>query len=154
MRTGGEVGQAGGVDAAVTLLDSPPPLAEYLALRRESGLSPKRADQGAPALAHSWAWRRAVDGDGRSVAMGRIVGDGGWYFLVADMATLPAYQRQGLGRRILTSLLDEIRERAPDGAYVTLLADPPGQRLYRSLGFTEPQNGSTTMHLVLGDAQP
>ncbi len=127
-----------------------PSLDDYLELRRASGLTPKRPDQGAPALANSWAWRRVVDADGRAVAMGRVVGDGGWYFLVADMATLPSHQRRGLGRRILEDLLAEIREKAPEGAYVTLLADPPGHALYRSLGFTEPTNGSVTMHQLLG----
>ncbi len=126
-----------------------PDLDDYLLLREVSGLSPKTPDQGLPALANSWAWRRAVTGDGRTVAMGRVVGDGGWYFLVADMATHPDFQRQGIGRRILESLLDEIRDRAPRGAYVTLLADPPGQPLYRKLGFTDPEDGSTTMHQVL-----
>lgn len=126
-----------------------PSLDDYLELRRASGLTPKRSDQGAPALANSWAWRRIVDATGRSIAMGRVIGDGGWYFLIADMATLPEYQRHGLGRRILEDLLAEIRAKAPEGAYVTLLADPPGQALYRSLGFTEPTTGSVTMHLVL-----
>lgn len=127
-----------------------PSLDDYLELRRAAGLTPKRPDQGAPALANSWAWRRIVDADGRSVAMGRVVGDGGWYFLIADMATLPSHQRRGLGRRILEDLLAEIRGKAPEGAYVTLLADPPGQALYRSLGFTEPATGSVTMHRLLG----
>ncbi|MFZ8757169.1 GNAT family N-acetyltransferase [Microbacterium sp. HMH0099] len=127
----------------------PPTLEDYLDLRRLSGLTPKRPDQGAPALTNSWAWRRIVDATGRSVAMGRVVGDGGWYFLVADMATLPDFQRRGLGRRILEGLLAEIREKAPEGAYVTLLADPPGQALYRSLGFSEPTSGSVTMHLLM-----
>ena len=127
-----------------------PSLDDYLELRRASGLTPKRPDQGAPALANSWAWRRVVDADGRAVAMGRVVGDGGWYFLVADMATLPSHQRRGLGRRILEDLLAEIREKAPEGAYVTLLADPPGHALYRSLGFTEPTSGYVTMHQLLG----
>lgn len=126
-----------------------PTLEDYLELRRGSGLTPKRPEQGAPALSNSWAWRRITDATGRSVAMGRVVGDGGWYFLVADMATLPAYQRRGLGRRILVDLLAEIRAKAPAGAYVTLLADPPGQALYRSLGFTEPSTGSVTMHRLL-----
>jgi GNAT superfamily N-acetyltransferase len=126
-----------------------PSLDDYLELRRESGLTPKRPEQGAPALVNSWAWRRIVDATGRSVAMGRVVGDGGWYFLVADMATLPSHQRRGLGRRILEDLLAEIRAKAPEGAYVTLLADPPGQALYRSLGFEQPTNGSVTMHMLL-----
>ncbi|SDC53439.1 GNAT family N-acetyltransferase [Microbacterium enclense] len=105
-----------------------PSLDDYLELRRASGLTPKRPDQGAPALTNSWTWRRITDATGRSVAMGRVVGDGGWYFPIADMATRPSHQRRGLGRRILEDLLAEIRAKAPEGAYVTLLADPPGQR--------------------------
>ena len=140
-----------------------PTLEDYLALRKESGLTPKRPDQGEPALANTWAWCRAVlaggsddDGDsggsgtsGRSVAMGRVIGDGGWYFLIADMATLPEHQRNGLGRHILDTLVEQIRTRAPQGAYITLLADLPGQRLYEQVGFTRPDNGSVTMHLLL-----
>lgn len=74
---------------------------------------------------------------GEAVAMGRIVGDGGWYFVVADMATLPDHQRRGLGRAILTALLEEVRAAAEPGAFVTLTADPPGRRLYESLGFED-----------------
>ena len=81
--------------------------------------------------------------------MGRIVGDGGWYFLIADMATLPEHQGKGLGSAVLDSLLDEIRTQAPQGAYVTLTADPPGRRLYESRGFSDVAPDRTGMHLVL-----
>jgi ribosomal protein S18 acetylase RimI-like enzyme len=91
-----------------------------------------------------------VDQDGVPVAMGRTIGDGGWYFHIADIATDPAHQRQGLGRRVVQWLLDDIRSRAPEGAYVTLVGDPPGQRLYRSLGF-EDVDPSLGMALILRD---
>lgn len=132
-----------------TLSTAPPTLDDYLALRERSGLSPKRADQAGPSLANSWAWRSVRTREGETVAMGRLVGDGGWYFLVADMATLPEHQRKGLGRAILADLLDQIRERAPEGAYVTLMADLPGQRLYEQLGFARPTNGSVTMSMEM-----
>jgi GNAT superfamily N-acetyltransferase len=128
-----------------TLVSEPPTLDDYLRLREVSGLTPKRAEQAGPALANSWAWRSVRTRLGETVAMGRVVGDGGWYFLVADMATLPDHQQRGLGRAVLTDLLDEIRDRAPDGAFVTLMADLPGQRLYEQLGFERPTNGSITM---------
>lgn len=132
-----------------TLSTAPPTLDDYLALRELSGLTPKRADQAGPSLANSWAWRSVRTREGETVAMGRLVGDGGWYFLVADMATLPEHQRKGLGRAILADLLDQIRERAPEGAYVTLMADLPGQRLYEQLGFARPTNGSVTMSMEM-----
>ncbi|WP_419707148.1 GNAT family N-acetyltransferase [Promicromonospora sp. NFX87] len=124
------------------LVDEPPTLDEYLELRRASGLSPKTPEQGAPALTGNWYFCHVRTGadhadPGRAVAMGRIIGDGGWYFHIADIATLPEFQRQGLGRMVMDRLLDEIRAKAPADPYVTLLADPPGRRLYESLGFVD-----------------
>lgn len=122
---------------------TPPTVEEYLRLRADSGLSPKTPEQAEAAIAGSWSFCRAIDETGASVAMGRILGDGGWYFHIADMATLPQHQRRGLGRRILETLVADIRHRAPAGAYITLLADPPGVPLYRSVGFipTTPTEG-------------
>jgi ribosomal protein S18 acetylase RimI-like enzyme len=120
-----------------SLVVGPPPLEDYLRLRRDSGLSPKEPEQGVGAITGSWSACHVVDEHGVPVAMGRTIGDGGWYFHIADIATDPAHQRRGLGRRVVEWLLSDIRDRAPAGAYVTLVGDPPGQRLYRSLGFDD-----------------
>lgn len=130
------------------LVPAPPPLDDYRRLRAESGLSPVTAEQAAGALANSWAFCHVRDpGSGEVVAMGRVLGDGGWYFHLADMATLPAHQGRGLGRRVLTWLLAEIDERAPANPYVTLMADGPGRPLYRSMGFVETAPHSLGMRL-------
>ena len=55
----------------------------------------------------------------------------------ADIATDPDHQRRGLGRAVMEDLIDRIERAAPPHPYITLLADPPGQRLYRSLGFID-----------------
>jgi ribosomal protein S18 acetylase RimI-like enzyme len=124
--------------AEYRLLDGPPPVDEYLSLRREAGLSPKTEPQARAALPGSWSACRIVDeADGSTVGMGRVIGDGGWYFHIVDMAVLPNHQRRGLGDIILTTLLDYIRTHAPEGAYVNLLADPPGRTLYSRHGFEE-----------------
>jgi ribosomal protein S18 acetylase RimI-like enzyme len=81
--------------------------------------------------------------------MGRVIGDGGWYFHIADMAVLPEHQRRGLGSAVLDHLLQQIRDRAPNGALVTLLADPPGRSLYARHGFVESSPGSVGMILLL-----
>ncbi|WFR68162.1 GNAT family N-acetyltransferase [Curtobacterium flaccumfaciens] len=125
------------MDASYSIVSGPPPLADYLRLRRESGLTPKNAEQGAGAIAGSWSACHVVDAAGTPVAMGRVIGDGGWYFHIADIATDPDHQRRGLGRAVVEWLIADIRSRAPEGAYVTLVGDPPGQRLYRSLGFDD-----------------
>jgi GNAT superfamily N-acetyltransferase len=120
------------------LVDGPPAVPDYLALRELSGLSPIRPDQAEAAVRGSWAAVHVVHEEtAATVGMGRVLGDGGWYFHVVDMAVLPGHQRRGIGDAVLTALLDAIRRGAPAGAYVNLLADPPGRRLYARHGFTE-----------------
>ena len=130
------------------LVNTAPSAEDYLHLRSAAGLTPRRLDQAVPALAGSWNAVHIVHApSGTTVAMGRVIGDGGWYFHVVDMAVLPEHQRRGLGDRVLTALMNAIRSEAPSGAYVNLLADLPGRRLYERHGFRE------TAPLSLGMAQ-
>lgn len=132
------------------LVLAPPPVPDYLRLRQEAGLLPKTEAQATAALPGSWAACHVVaEGGGEVVGMGRLLGDGGWYFHVVDMAVLPAHQRRGLGDAILGALLNRVREVAPPGAYVNLLTDPPGRRLYERHGFAETAPGSIGMALRL-----
>jgi ribosomal protein S18 acetylase RimI-like enzyme len=126
------------------LVAGAPDLVSYLRLRQVAGLTPKSPEQGIGALENSWSFRHVQSVDGEVVAMGRVIGDGGWYFVIADIATLPSHQRRGLGRRVLDSLLEDIAVRAPAGAYVSLLADEAGIPLYRAAGFS-PSRSSTAM---------
>ncbi|RLY94531.1 N-acetyltransferase [Kocuria tytonicola] len=121
-----------------TLLDGPPTVAEYMRLRRETGLSPTTEEQARAGIHGAWrAVRVRHEATGHVVGMGRVIGDGGWYFHVVDMAVLPAHQGQGLGGAVLEHLLTAIRTDAPPGAYVTLMADGPGQPLYARHGFAD-----------------
>ena len=65
------------------------------------------------------------------------------------MAVLPEHQRRGLGSAVLDHLLQEVRARAPQGAYVNLLADPPGRPLYAKHGFDETAPDAIGMGLLL-----
>jgi GNAT superfamily N-acetyltransferase len=100
-------------------------------------LTPRTEEQARLAIQGGWVACHVVhEPTGETVAMGRVIGDGGWYFHVVDMAVLPAHQRRGLGDRVLTWLLERIREQAPPDAWVSLMADPPGRKLYAKHGFT------------------
>jgi ribosomal protein S18 acetylase RimI-like enzyme len=127
------------------LVATAPAVDDYLRLRERSGLTPRTREQAMAALPGSWAACHVVH-----EPTGRAVGDGGWYFHVVDMAVLPEHQRRGLGDAVLRALLDQIRTRAPAGAYVNLLADPPGRRLYARHGFVDTAPGSVGMALLLG----
>ena len=120
------------------LIAEHPELEDYLALRKKAGLSQKSPEQGAAALTGSWFFCHVRDREThQAVAMGRVIGDGGWCFHIADMATLPEFQGKGLGRLVLDTLVAQIHELAPENPYITLIADPPGRRLYERAGFSE-----------------
>ncbi|KAI0437762.1 hypothetical protein F4803DRAFT_129825 [Xylaria telfairii] len=122
------------------LVEGYPLVEDYVHLRTASGLTPKNAEQARGAINGSWYGVYVAEeaAPTRAIAMGRIIGDGGWYFLIADMATLPEHQRKGLGNAIMTKLLARVRSQAPKGtAYVVLGADLPGRRLYAKHGFRD-----------------
>lgn len=136
---------------AYEIIESAPTVEDYRTVRSRAGLSPKSAAQAAGALAGSWRFvhvrHRAT---GQTVAMGRVLGDGGWYFHIADMAVLPEHQRQGLGRAVLDHLLRAIQDAAPDDPFITLLADPPGVRLYESMGF----RATESLGMAISSSEP
>ena len=135
------------------LVPGVPELDDYLRLRLEAGLTPRSPEAVRLALKGSWAACHVVHRDPadparvETVGMGRLIGDGGWYFHVVDMAVLPTHQRRGIGDAVLSWLVGRISELAPPGAYVSLMADPPGRRLYERHGFTDGR--SVGMAMVL-----
>jgi GNAT superfamily N-acetyltransferase len=86
---------------------------------------------------------------GKSSPWVRVIGDGGWYFHIADMAARPARQRRGPGGVVMEALLGRIRAAAPGEAPVSLMADPPGRPLYSKFGFAEDRQISVGMFLWL-----
>ena len=107
------------------LLPVPPRLVEYQQLRADTGLPLRTDAQAVGALRGSWAFCTVRAPAGALVAMGRVIGDGGWSFTLAELVTSPPYQHRGLGDRVLAWLLTQIRDRAPAGASLTALATHP-----------------------------
>ena len=74
---------------------------------------------------------------GTAIGMGRLVGDGGCFFQVVDIAVDPAHQGRGLGKAIMAALTVFMADKLPPSAYVSLIADVPAQELYKQFGFQE-----------------
>jgi GNAT superfamily N-acetyltransferase len=138
--------------AGYTLADELPSVAEYCELRRESGLTEHAPESVGLALPNTWAAVVARDRAGVAVGMGRVIGDGGCFFQVVDMAVLPEHQRRGLGDAILSRLLERLRADAPPDAWISLFADPPGRALYARHGFEPTDPAQVGMGLSLRDA--
>lgn len=119
------------------LLREAPGSAEYREMRRICDLEPRTVEQAVGALENSWAWAIVRASDGALASMGRVIGDGTWYFHFSDVATHPDLRRRGLSRAVMRDLLARIDDAAPPHPYISLIGDPPGQALYRALGFVD-----------------
>ncbi|THB76762.1 MAG: N-acetyltransferase [Desulfobulbaceae bacterium] len=120
--------------------ESPPTITEYLDLRSKAGLSPKSREAAEVGLANS-LYVVQLRADDKLIAMGRVVGDGGCFFEIVDIAVLPEYQSQGLGKKIMTSIDAYLQSATYEGSYVSMIADQP--EFYERLGYkrTSPSEG-------------
>ena len=80
------------------------------------------------------------------VAMGRVVGDGGLNFEIVDVAVDPEHHGRGIGRLIMEQIMGFMESSAPQGAYITLMADVPV--LYEKFGFKLSRPGSEGMYKI------
>ena len=127
-------GHEAGAETGYVLLEGFPDAVGYARLRSAAGLSPKlpeAAARGVGGTLHGVRFLRA----GELIGMGRIVGDGGFFFFVVDIAVAPAHQGRGLGKRIMAALDAWLRANAPETAHVALFADGEAKHLYAKYGF-------------------
>ena len=111
-----------------------PAIDDYLRLRVAAGLSAKTREGATIGLPNTWFGVTLMFQD-QAVGMGRIIGAGGTAFQIVDIAIEPAHQRKGLGKRIMAALMEQLATKAPEGAYVSLIADGDAQFLYAQYGF-------------------
>lgn len=67
----------------------------------------------------------------RMIAFGRVVGDGRYYAMLADIVVDPDYQKQGLGRYLVTTLNKQLE----NYHFVNLSAAPGADSFYKSMGW-------------------
>ena len=113
-----------------------PGVDDYRRLRSVAGLSPKSAEAALRGLANT-LYGVSLKSGGDIIGMGRIIGDGGCFFVVVDIAVQPEYQRRGLGKRIMGALDTWLRANALDSSNVSLFADGDARHLYAQYGFVE-----------------
>ena len=124
-----------------------PAIDTYQLLRVAAGMSAKSTEAAAKGLPNSLFAVQVLLGD-EVVGMGRIIGDGGCFFQVTDIAVLPAHQGKGLGKRIMREIMHFIETAVPESAYVSLIADGQAQDLYAQFGFRHTAPASVGMALV------
>ena len=76
--------------------------------------------------------------DGKAISIARAVGDGGYHLLVVDVIVHPDYQRQGIGRQMITQLIDFVHNdyiEPGETTMVSLLSAKDKEPFYEKFGF-------------------
>lgn len=136
-----------GLPPGYDLIAATPSSEDYRRLRLNAGLSPKSVEAASRGLPNT-VYAVQVLNLGKAVGMGRVIGDGGLFLQIVDIAVEPAYQGRGLGKAIMAALMDHLT-RTASGAYVSLIADGEARHLYAQYGFQPTAPASIGMALVL-----
>jgi GNAT superfamily N-acetyltransferase len=118
-----------------TLRHETPGVQDYIAIRVAAGLSRKSEEAACRGLPNTLFAVVAYHDNATPVGLGWVIGDGGCFYEITDIAVLPAHQKRGLGDLIMRALLAWLRENAPPTAYVSLMADHGTPHFYRRYGF-------------------
>ncbi len=110
--------------------------ADFMRLRNIVGWSPIAMEQVENGLRHTAKLVCVKDGEA-VVAMARILWDGGYQAQLADVMVLPEYQRQGIGRQMVTRLLGWLQAQLKPGWRVklNLSAAEDKEPFYEKFGF-------------------
>ncbi|MGG3281897.1 GNAT family N-acetyltransferase [Paenibacillus solani] len=108
---------------------------EYMDLKLDAGLPEMEEAVAKTALTHSLLCVLIRDENDRLIGMGRVIGDGAFYFQLADIIVSIPYRDHGIEEMLVSELLKHLGKIAPSGTEVTVITDVPGIKLYQNAGF-------------------
>jgi ribosomal protein S18 acetylase RimI-like enzyme len=127
-----------------------PTVGDYIRIRLAAGLSRKTEEAATIGLKNSHFAVMVFYAD-EPVGIGRVVGDGGCFLEIVDIAVLPKHQQKGVGTLIMDALMAYVNEHAPKSAYVSLMADHGTPAFYEKFGFVRaelPKAAGTVLRVL------
>jgi GNAT superfamily N-acetyltransferase len=119
-----------------------PSVEDYCRLRVSTGLNPKSAEAAAAGLPNTLFGVLILKDN-------QVVGDGGLFYQVVDILVEPAHQRRGLGKAIVGKIVEHLKQSAPAGAHVSLIANGDAWHLYAQFGFEPTAPASIGMAFIV-----
>lgn len=122
-----------------TIIHATPSVENYISLRASTALTPKTIQAATVGLTNTLFAVQIFQSASPNtiVGMGRMIGDGGCFFQIVDIAVLPIHQGRGLGKMIMKELKDWMDKSVPESGTVLLFADGRANELYKQFGFVE-----------------
>ncbi len=114
---------------------------EYNDMRNAVGWKVLDVKQAETGLENSVYLTVAYDGD-RPVGMARVVGDGGYMNLIADVMVIPEYQKKGIGGQLIKNVNRYLDDLGKDGLciMVNLMATAGNEGFYEKYGYVARPN--------------
>jgi ribosomal protein S18 acetylase RimI-like enzyme len=81
-----------------------------------------------------------IERDGQLLGYGRIIGDRGFTAYIQDVIVKPPFQRQGIGQKIMSIIMEYIKNNYGRGSYIALMASKGREGFYIKYGFIERPN--------------
>lgn len=106
----------------------------YVALRAAATLGPRSVAAARAGLANTLYAVTATEG-ATLLAMGRVIGDGGCFACLVDIAVHPTVQGQGLGRAVTDRLVAWCEATLPPDCHLSLVSSERAVPLYAAHGF-------------------
>jgi GNAT superfamily N-acetyltransferase len=116
------------------VVERTPTVEEYNRVRRAAGLSVKDEQAARQGLANT-LYGICILHDGEAVGIGRVIGDGGLFYDIVDVAVVVEHQKKGLGKIIMDALLGYIHAHARPTALICLMANKGMASFYEKFGF-------------------
>ena len=118
----------------IRLYSEKPAPADYLALVAETGWTLPTFAMAEAALAASLCAVIAKH-DNQTIGMVRAIGDGVMKIYIQDVIVSRPYRRQGIGQRLMRSILADLKSRCPEDCMIGLFAAEGRSEFYSNLGF-------------------
>jgi len=117
------------------LMERTPTVEDYNRVREAAGLSVKDPVAAERGLANT-LFAACVIHEDMVVGIGRVIGDGGLFYDVVDIAVVPEHQKQGVGKLIMTALMKYIDAHALPSSVICLMSNKGLAPFYEKFGFT------------------
>jgi ribosomal protein S18 acetylase RimI-like enzyme len=74
------------------------------------------------------------------IGYGRVIGDRGFTIYIQDVIVKPAFQKQGVGLKIMSIIMKYIKDNYGRGTYIGLMASRGKEKFYKRFAFIERPN--------------
>jgi len=125
-------------------------VADYNMLRLSAGWTEIEESQALTGLQNT-RYLVVAKHENKTVGMARWITDGGYIAFIADVIVLPEYQSHGIGKLMMTMIMDNIKNSLREGqsVYIGLMASKGKEAFYKKFGFVDRPNDSLGAGMTL-----